>query len=50
MRAWELLSEFVKAVNTVEDYTGDEDALDVITNENLPEADDTDAEDFSLTS
>jgi hypothetical protein len=30
-RAWELLSETVKAINATEDYTGDEESLELIT-------------------
>jgi hypothetical protein len=36
-RAWELLREFVKAANAVEDFTGDDVALDLMTGESQAE-------------
>jgi hypothetical protein len=32
-RAWELFAELVKSVNATEDYTGDEESLELVTNE-----------------
>ncbi|HEV7858128.1 MAG TPA: hypothetical protein VGO91_05820 [Pyrinomonadaceae bacterium] len=34
-RAWELMAETVKAINATEDYTGDEDSLELITSTTL---------------
>jgi hypothetical protein len=38
-RAWELLAETVKAINATEDYTGDEETLDLITSDALLDQD-----------
>jgi hypothetical protein len=45
-RAWELLNELVKATNEVEDFTGDEPALEIEINDT--EINDDDAEPFSI--
>jgi hypothetical protein len=34
-RAWQLLSEIVRAVNAVEDYAGDENSIELPTNDNV---------------
>jgi hypothetical protein len=44
-RAWTLLREFVKAANAVEDFTGDDVSLDLITGESSP---DVTMENFSV--
>lgn len=44
-RAWSLLREFVKAANAVEDFTGDDASLDLMTGESSP---DVMMDDFSV--